>query len=110
MVRPVRIRHNEILAAAHAALARGGREAEVRRAHHARVLERARSIVARAKEEDRLRRCARLSAHKALFLIADAFTKVSASTSSEIDRERWRESRELVEAELKKLVERTARR
>jgi hypothetical protein len=51
-----------------------------------------------------------LSARKALLLVADAFTKVSASTTSDVDQEHWRKSRAVVEAELMKIVERASRR
>lgn len=108
-MKPVRIRHAKILAEAHAALARGGREAEAKRAHRERVLEKARGIVARHREEDRLRRCARLSAHKAILLAKDAFAKISASTSSDVDQQHWRERQEIVERELREIVTRTSR-
>ena len=109
MIRPVRIRHARLLAEAHAALVRGGREAEVTKARNARVLEKARSIVARAREEDRLRRVAKFSALKALDQVRSAFGSMRASTSSEVDRERWRGRQELVERELREIVTRTSR-
>jgi hypothetical protein len=111
MVKPIslRSRHAEILREAHAALARGGRDEEVRRAHNTRVMERARGIVAQAREQDRQRRCARLAALKALAACRTAFGSMRASTSSEIDRERWRERQEVVERELRAIVERKTR-
>ena len=86
----LRIRHAKILADAHAALGRG-REQELKQAHNTRVMERARGIVAQAREQDRQRRCAKLAALKALAASRTAFGSMRASTSSEIDRERWRE-------------------
>ena len=105
----LRIRHAAILREAHAALARAGRDEEVRRAHNTRVMERARGIVAQAREQDRLRRCAKLAALKALAACRAAFGSMRASTSSEIDRERWRERQELVEAALMEIVEKKSR-
>ena len=105
----LRIRHAAILREAHAALARAGRDEEVRRAHNTRVMERARGIVAQAREQDRLRRCAKLAALKALAACRAAFGSMRASTSSEIDRERWRERQELVEAALIEIVEKKSR-
>jgi hypothetical protein len=110
MVKPIslRIRNAEILRAAHAALGRG-REQELKQAHNARVMERARGIVAQAREQDRQRRCAKLAALKAIAAVRDAFGSMSASTSSEIDRERWRERQQLVEAALMEIVEKKSR-
>jgi len=106
MVKPIslRLRNAEILRRAHAALDRG-RQQELKQAHNARVLERAREIVARRQEQDRLRRCARLSAHKAILLAKGAFAKITASASNDIDRERWRERQKMVEAALMEIVE-----
>src|SRR5262249_14761917 len=50
-------------------------------------------------------RCARLAALKALSTSKRAFGSMRASTTSEIDRERWRERQELVEAALMEIVE-----
>ena len=110
MVRPIslRLRNAEILAQARAALGRG-REQELKQAHNTRVMERARGIVAQAREQDRLRRCAKLAALKALAACRAAFGSMRASTSSEIDRERWRERQELVEAALMEIVEKKSR-
>src|SRR5262245_27890861 len=106
MVKPIslRLRSAEILRRAHAALDRG-RQQELKQAHNTRVLERAREIVARRREQDRLRRCARLAARKAMLLTKDAFVKISASASNDIDRERWHERQKMVEAALMEIVE-----
>jgi hypothetical protein len=109
MVEPIRLRYGAILRQAHAALARAGREEELKRSHNAAVLKRARSIVAQAREQDRQRRCAKLAALKALTACRTAFGSMRASTSSEIDRERWRERQELVEAALMEIVEKKSR-
>jgi hypothetical protein len=108
MVKPIRLRNAEILAQARAALGRG-REQELKQAHNARVMQRARGIVAQAREQDRQRRCAKLAALKALAACRTAFGSMRASTSSEIDRERWRERQEVVERELRAIVERKTR-
>ena len=62
MVKPIslRLRNAEILAQAHAALGRG-RQQELRQAHNAGVMVRARGIVAQAKEQDRQRRRGKLA-------------------------------------------------
>ena len=104
----LKLRNAEILAQARAALGRG-REQELKQAHNTRVMERARGIVAQAREQDRLRRCAKLAALKALAACRAAFGSMRASTSSEIDRERWRERQELVEAALMEIVEKKSR-
>jgi hypothetical protein len=107
MVKPIslRIRHAAILRDAHAALARAGREEELRRSHSAAVNRRAREMVARRQEQDRLRRCAWLAAQKALLTAQRAYNQMCDSCSNEIDRERWRERRALVERELKMITE-----
>jgi len=106
MVSPIslRIRHAKILADARAALG-SERQEELRRSHSAAVNRRAREIVARRQEQDRLQRCARLAARKAMLLTKDAFVKISASASNDIDRERWRERQKMVEAALMEIVE-----
>ena len=104
----LRIRHAKILSEARAALGRG-REQELKQAHNARVMERARGIVAQAQEQDRLRRCAKLAALKAIAAVRDAFGSMSASTTSDVDQEHWRERKELVEAELMEVVKRASR-
>ena len=105
----LRIRHAAILREARAALARGGRDEEVRRAHNARVMERARGIVAQAREQDRLRRCAKLAALKALAAVHDAYVNMVSSTTSTIDQQRWRERQQVVERELREIVTRASR-
>jgi len=106
MVTPIslRLRNAEILAQARAALGRE-RQEELKRSHNTRVMKRAREIVARRQERDRLQRCARLAAHKAILLAKDAFAKITASASNDIDRERWREQQKMVEAALMEIVE-----
>jgi hypothetical protein len=103
MIKPIRIRHSEILARAYAALG-ADQQAELRKAHYARVRQRAREIIERAEAQRRLAAQARLAAHKALLSVADAFTKICDSTTSTVDQERWRESRKLVERELQKIL------
>jgi hypothetical protein len=109
MVRPLRIRHAEILAQARAALGRG-REQELKQAHNTRVIERARGIVTEAREQDRRRRCAKLAALKAIAAVRDAFGSMSASTTSEVDQQHWRERQEIVERELQEILTRASRR
>jgi hypothetical protein len=110
MVRPIslRIRHAKILSEARAALGRG-REQQLKQAHNTSVMERARGIVAQAREQDRLRRCAKLAAFKALHAARDAFANISSSSTSEVDRERWRERQELVERELREIMTRASK-
>jgi hypothetical protein len=110
MIKPIslRLRHAEILREARAALGRG-REQELKQAHNTRVMERASGIVAQAKEQDRQRRRGKLAALKAINEVRTAFASMRASTSSEIDRERWRERQEMVEAALMEIVTRTSR-
>ena len=107
MVSPIslRIRHAKILADARAALG-SERQEELRRSHSAAVNRRAREIVARRQEQDRLQRCARLAAHKAILLAKDAFAKITATASTDIDRDRWLEQQKMVEAALMEIVER----
>src|SRR5262245_3858112 len=108
MVRPVSIRHSKILAAAYAALGEDQRE-ELRRSHSARINQRARQIIERRQEQDRLARRAQLSAHRAALFAARAFEQICASEPSDIDRQRWREARAVVEDELRKIVDRARR-
>jgi hypothetical protein len=105
MVKPIslRLRNAEILAQAHAALGRG-RQQELRQAHNARVMERARGIVAQAREQDRLRHCAKLAAFKAIAAVREAYWTQDKVNASEFEQKRWHERRELVEAELMKIV------
>jgi hypothetical protein len=71
-------------------------------------LRKARAIVAQAQEQNRLRRCAKLAALKAIAAARDAFGSISASTTSDVDQQRWRERRALVEAELMEIVARAS--
>jgi hypothetical protein len=105
MVRPIslRIRHAKILADARAALG-SERQEQLRRSHSDAVNRRAREIVARRQEQDRLRRCARLAARKAILLTKDAFAKIGASTTSDVDQQHWRERQKMVEAALMEIV------
>jgi hypothetical protein len=50
-------------------------------------MERARGIVAQAREQDRLRRCAKMSALRALAAIHDTYTNLVASTTSSADQQ-----------------------
>jgi hypothetical protein len=111
MVKPIslRLRHAEILAKARAAVGRG-REQELKQAHNTRVIERAREIVAQAREQDRQRRCAKLAALKALAASRAAFGSMRASTSSDVDQQHWHERQEIVERELQKILTRASRR
>jgi trehalose-6-phosphatase len=102
-------RQGAILREAHAALVRAGQEQELKQAHNARVMERARKTVARAREQDRLRRCARMSALRALAAVHDAYVNIVSSTTSSADQQRWRERQQVVERELQELVTRTSR-
>ena len=104
----LKLRNAEILAQARAALGRG-REQELKQAHNTRVMERARGIVAQAREQDRLRRCAKLAALKALAAVHDAYVNMVSSTTSTIDQQRWRERQQVVERELREIVTRASR-
>ena len=75
MVRPIslRLRHAEILAKARATLIRGGRGDELKRAHTAAVMRKARTIVERRQEQDRLRRIAVLAGQKAVLAVKQAY-------------------------------------
>ena len=105
----LKIRHAAILREAHAALVRAGRGQELKQAHNARILERARETVARAQEQDRLRRCAKLAALKALAAVHNAYVNIVSSTTSTIDQQRWRERQQVVERELREIVTRASR-
>jgi hypothetical protein len=67
-------------------------------------MEQARKTVAEVKEQRRLQRSALFAAHKALIATKDAFERIAAASSHEIDRERWRERQTRVEAELKRIT------
>jgi hypothetical protein len=105
MVKPIslRLRQEALIAKARATLG-SAREARLKQSHDAAVMQRAREIVAQAREQDRLRRSAKVAALRALVLSKDAYDRINDASSSEIDQKRWRESRELVEAELMRIV------
>jgi hypothetical protein len=107
MVKPIslRIRHAKILAQARATLIRGGRGAELEQAHKRAVMERARAIVTRGKEQNRLKRCAALAANKAIVAVREAYRRQDQVDGSEFERARWSAARELVLDELRKIAE-----
>jgi len=100
----LRPRHGAIIQKAHAVLAGSGRDLQLKQSRNAAILRKAHAIVAQARERDRLRRCARLAAFKAIASVREAYKNINASSTSDIDRKRWREWRELVEAELMKIA------
>src|SRR5262245_34373177 len=104
MVKPIslRLRHSEIVAKARATLG-STREARLKRSHNTAVMQRARNIVERAKEEKRLRYGAENAARRALLVIEQAYDRIVAA-SDEIDKARWRERQGRVERELRKII------
>jgi hypothetical protein len=104
MVRPTRLRHAAILREAHATLAGTGRDVQLKQSRNTAILRKAHAIVAQVREQDRLRRCARLAAFKAIASVREAYEKINSSSTSDIDQKRWRERQELVEAELMKIA------
>jgi hypothetical protein len=107
MVKPIslQLRNAEIRARAEATLIRAGRADDVKRAHDARVLRQARETVERAKEQNRLKRCARLAAAKAIAAVREAYFLQSKVDASEFERARWQAAREMILDELRKIVE-----
>jgi hypothetical protein len=105
MVRPIslRLRHAEIVAKARAALG-SVREARLKQSHDAAVMRRARATVARAKEQNRLQRCAVLAAQKAVLAVKQAYA-AQDKVADEFDRERWLGLRDFVVSELERIVE-----
>jgi|SRR6516164_1455203 hypothetical protein len=105
-VKPIslRLRHGAILQKAHTLLAGTGKDVQLKQSRNAAILRKAREIVAQAREQARLRRCARLAAFKAIASVREAYDKINSSSTSDIDRTRWRERRELVEAELMRIA------
>src|SRR5262245_40171292 len=105
MVTPIslRPRHAAILKKAHAVLAGTGTDVKLKHSRNTAILRKAHAIVAQARERNRLRRCARLASFKAIASVREAYEKINCSTS-DIDRKRWRERQELVEAELMKIT------
>src|SRR5262245_38757754 len=91
MVKPIslRIRHAAILRDARAALALGGREEELRRAHSASVRRKAHAIVAQAQEQKRLKRVAALAAHKAVLAVHQAYFQMDKVGVIEFERAAW---------------------
>src|SRR5262244_1886745 len=89
MVKPIslRIRHAAILRDAHAALARAGREEELRQSHTAAVMRQARATVARAKEQKRLKAVAALAAQKAIVAVRAAY-QAQEKVADEFERAR----------------------
>ena len=72
------------------------------------ILRESREILARRAEEDRLRRCKRHAGFKALHAVRAAYQleeKIEFRFMSEIDQKRWRERRQMVEAELNRIAE-----
>jgi hypothetical protein len=104
MLKPIRLRNAEIVAQARATLIRDGRGEELKRAHNANVLRRARAAVAHAKEQNRLKRCAVLAAQKAILAVRDAYAAQDRVTD-DFDRERWLGLRDFVVTELERIVE-----
>jgi hypothetical protein len=105
MVTPTRLRHAAILQKAHAALAASGRDLQLKKSRNAAILSKAHAIVVEAREQDRLRRCAKLAAFKAIAAVREAYEKINSSSTSDIDRKRWRERQALVEAELMRIAQ-----
>jgi hypothetical protein len=78
------------------------------RFRNAAILQEARATLARLAEDDRLRRCKRHAGFKALHAVRLAYQleeKVEFPSMSEIDQKRWRERRQMVEAELNRIAE-----
>ena len=93
-----------ILKKAYAALAGSGRDLQLKQSRNAAILRKAHAIVGQAREQKRLRRCAKLAALKAIAAVREAYKNINASSTSDIDRKCWRERQALVEAELMKIA------
>jgi hypothetical protein len=102
----VRPRHEAILRQARLAIGTA-RTAELKRSHNAVVLSKAREVVAQARERQQARRRAKASALRALASVRAAYANISSSTS-DVDREGWRERQARVEAELMEIVRRAS--
>jgi hypothetical protein len=100
----LKLRNAEILAKARATLIRAGRGDELKRAHTAAVMRQARTTVARAKEQKRLKAVAALAASKAIAAVREAYWTQDKVNASEFEQKRWHERRQLVETELMKIV------
>jgi hypothetical protein len=107
MVRPIslRIRDARILRDARAALTRAGRGDDLKRAHTAAVMRRARAVVAHAKEQKRLKAVAALAAFKAIAAVREAYCEQDKIDATEFERARWYAARALILDELQKIVE-----
>jgi hypothetical protein len=70
------------------------------------IVSEARALIARVNEDALLRRQIKLAGFKALHATRKAYDlqEKFASRLSEVDRERWRERRKLVEAQLKRMA------
>jgi hypothetical protein len=101
---PLRFRHGAILQKAHAVLASSGRDLQLKQSRNTAILRKAHAVVAQAREQDRLRRCARLAAFKAIASVRDAYEKINCSSTSDIDQKRWRERQAFVESELMRIA------
>jgi len=106
MVRPIslRLRHGVILGNAHAVLAGTGRDVELKVSRNRAILLKAHAIVAQAREQDRLRRCAKLAALRAIHAVRKAYEIQEKINSAPSDIERWRQRQALVETELTRIV------
>jgi hypothetical protein len=104
MVKPIRLRNAEIIAQARATLIRAGRGPELEQARKRAVVERARAIVERRQEQDRLRRIAVLAAQKAVLAVKQAYA-AQDKVADEFERERWLGLRDFVVSELMRIVE-----
>ena len=104
MVKPIRLRNAEIIAKARATLIRAGRGPELEQARKRAVVERARAIVERRQEQDRLRRIAVLAAQKAVLAVKQAYA-AQDKVADEFERERWLGLRDFVVSELMRIVE-----
>jgi hypothetical protein len=106
MVKPIslRLRNAEILAKARATLIKAGRGPELERRHAARVMEEARAIVDRRREQDRLRRVAVLAAQKAILVVNKTYRAQDQIDADETERARWQACRALVLDELNKII------
>ena len=104
MVKPIRLRNAEIIAQARATLIRAGRGPELEQARKRAVVERARAIVERRQEQDRLRRIAVLAAQKAVLAVKQAYA-AQDKVADEFERERWLGLRDFVVSALMRIVE-----
>ena len=92
----LKLRNAEILAQARATLIRAGRGDELKRAHTAAVMRQARTTVARAKEQKRLKAVAALAAFKAIAAVRKAYWEQDKVGAFEFERAAWNARKELV--------------